>query len=191
MEPSGEITSLLLSWSRGDESAMDKLMPLVYNELHRLAHRQMADERSGHTLQTTDLVHEAYLRLVDSQPAGWDCRAHFFAVCAQAMRRVLVDWARSRQARKRGSGIPLLELQEEFAIASGPGYDLVAIDDALHALAAIDRRKSQVVELRFFGGLNVKETAETLQVSEETVHRDWRLARSWLRREISRGAAAR
>ena len=170
---------------------MDKLMPLVYNELRRLAHHRMADERSGHTLQTTELVHEAYLRLVDSQPGGWDSRTHFFAVCAQAMRRVLVDWARSRRARKRGSGMPLLELQQEFAIASGPGNDLVAIDDALNALAAIDRRKSQVVELRFFGGLNVKETAESLKVSEETVHRDWRLARSWLRREISNRTAAR
>lgn len=170
---------------------MDKLMPLVYNELRRLAHRQMADERTGHTLRTTELVHEAYLRLVDSPPGGWDCRTHFYAACAQAMRRILVDWARSRRARKRGSGMPLLELQEGFAIASGRGNDLVAIDDALNALAAIDRRKSQVVELRFFGGLNVKETAETLKVSEETVHRDWRLARSWLRREMSNRFAAK
>jgi RNA polymerase sigma factor (TIGR02999 family) len=191
MKPSAEITSLLLAWSQGDESAMDKLMPLVYNELRRLAHRQMADERSEHTLQTTELVHEAYLRLVDSQLRGWDSRTHFFAVWAQAMRRILVDWARSRRARKRGSGMPLLELQEEFAIASGRGNDLVAIDDALTALAAIDQRKSQVVELRFFGGLNVKETAETLKVSEETVHRDWRLARSWLKREMSNRTAAR
>jgi RNA polymerase sigma-70 factor, ECF subfamily len=190
-ESSAQITGLLFSWSQGDEAAIDKLMPLVYDELHRLARRYMSAERTGHTLQTTALVNEAYMRLVDSNPAGWNCRTHFFAVCAQAMRRILVEWARARRARKRGSGIPVLELQEQFAVSADSRKDLVAIDDALTALAAIDRRKSQVVELRFFGGLNVRETAEALKISEETVHRDWRLAKSWLRREMSNRPAAR
>jgi RNA polymerase sigma factor (TIGR02999 family) len=183
--PANQLTELLQSWSKGDEGAIEKLMPLVYDELHRLAQRYMADERPGHTLQTTALVHEAYLRLVDTAHTNWDGRAHFFAVCARVMRRILVDWARSRQAEKRGGGLPSLELQEEIAVSGRSGTDLVAIDDALTALAAVDQRKGQIVELRFFGGLSVKETAEVLKVSEETVQRDWKLAKSWLRREMS------
>jgi len=159
----------------------------VYDELHRLAQRYMADERPSHTLQTTALVNEAYVRLVDSAHASWEGRTHFFGVCAQVMRRILVDWARSRQALKRGGDVPALDLDEALAAAKQPGTDLVAMDDALKALAAIDPRKGQMVELRFFGGLNVKETAEVLKVSPETVHRDWKLAKSWLRRELSGG----
>jgi RNA polymerase sigma-70 factor, ECF subfamily len=188
MEPkAGNITLLLDEWSRGDEQAIEKLMPVVYEELHRLARRYISDERPGHTLQTTALVNEAYLRLVDSPHPNWEGRTHFFAVCAQIMRRILVDWARSRLAEKRGKDAPKLELDDALVAATQPGTDLVAVDDALRALADIDSRKSQVVELRFFGGLSVKETADVLKVSVETVQRDWRLARSWLRRELSRG----
>jgi len=185
--PSEQITQLLQSWNQGDQDAIDKLVPLVYDELHRLAQRYMADERPSHTLQTTALVNEAYVRLVDSAHASWEGRTHFFGVCAQVMRRILVDWARSRQALKRGGDVPALDLDEALAAAKQPGTDLVAMDDALKALAAIDPRKGQMVELRFFGGLNVKETAEVLKVSPETVHRDWKLAKSWLRRELSGG----
>jgi len=183
---SPQITQLLRSWNQGDQGAMEQLMPLVYDELHRLAQRYMADERPGHTLQTTALVNEAYIRLVDSTQLDLKDRNHFFALCAQVMRRVLVDWARSRQAFKRGRDMPMLELQEDIVVAGGPGPDLVAIDDAISALAAVDPRKSQVVELRFFGGFSVQETAGILNVSEETVHRDWKLSKSWLRRELSK-----
>lgn len=162
-------------------------MPLVYDELHRLARHYMSDERPGHTLQTTALVNEAYVRLVDSAHSSWESRSHFFGVCAQVMRRILVDWARSRQALKRGGDARALDFDEALAAAKEPGTDLVAIDDALKALAALDSRKVQVVEMRFFGGLSVKETAEVLQVSPETVQRDWKLAKSWLRREMSGG----
>ena len=188
MRPQSEqITQLLQSWSQGDQSAIEKLVPLVYGELHRLAQRYMSDERPGHTLQTTALVNEAYLRLVDSTHANWESRTHFFGVCAQVMRRILVDWARSRQALKRGGDVSALDLDEALAAAKEPSTDLVAVDDALMALSAIDRRKGQVVEMRFFGGLSVKETAEVLKVSPETVQRDWKLAKSWLRRELSGG----
>ncbi len=187
MAKAGQITRLLESWSQGDQQAIEKLVPLVYDDLHRLARRYISDERPGHTLQTTALVNEAYLRLVGSTQANWEGRTHFFAACAQIMRRILVDWARSRQAQKRGGDTPKLELDDALAAAAKAGTDLVAVDDALRALADIDSRKSQVVELRFFGGLSVKETAEVLKVSVETVNRDWRLARSWLRRELSRG----
>jgi RNA polymerase sigma-70 factor (ECF subfamily) len=179
-----EITQLLRSWSEGEEGAIEKLMPLVYAELHRLAQRYMSDEKPGHTLQTTALVNEAYLRLIASAPADWDGRSHFFAVSAKVMRRILVDWARTRQALKRGSDVPALELKESLAVASPSGTDIVAIDDALKILAAMDARKGQVVELRFFGGLSVKETAKVLKISEETVHRDWKLAKSWLRARL-------
>jgi RNA polymerase sigma factor (TIGR02999 family) len=185
--PSEQITRLLQSWNEGDESAIDKLVPLVYDELHRLAQRYMADERPSHTLQTTALVNEAYVRLVDSAHANWEGRAHFFGVCARVMRRILVDWARSRHALKRGGDLHSLDLDEALAVAKQPGADLVGIDDALNALTAIDPRKGQVVELRFFGGLSVKETAEFLKISPETVQRDWKLAKSWLRRELSGG----
>ena len=184
--PAHQLTQLLQAWSEGDPRALDELMPVVYDDLHRLAQRYMADEWPGHTLQATALVNEAYLRLLDSSHPSWQNRAHFFALCGRMMRRILVDWARSRQALKRGSDVPPLELQEAIAITGRPGTDLVAIDDALKALAVVDSRKSQVVELRFFGGLSVKETAEVLQVSEETVLRDWKLAKSWLRRELNK-----
>ena len=188
MQPgSGQITQLLQSWNEGDLGAIEKLVPLVYDELHRLAQRYMCDEQPDHTLQATALVNEAYLRLVDSSHANWESRTHFFGVCAQVMRRILVDWARSRHALKRGGDVRALDLDEALAVAKQPGTDLVAVDDALTALSAVDPRKGQVVELRFFGGLSVKETAEVLKVSPETVQRDWKLAKSWLRRELSRG----
>src|SRR5271163_102596 len=188
MDSSGpQITQLLQAWSDGDQGALEQLMPLVYEELYRLARRYMADERPGHTLQATALVNEAYLRLANSA-GDWRGRAHFFAASARVVRRILVDWARSRRAQKGGSDVPALELQEDLAVVTiKSGNDLIAIDDALQTLAEFDSRKSQIVELRFFGGLSVKETADVLTVSVETVHRDWRLARSWLRRELTRG----
>lgn len=186
MEPRAhELSQLLQSWSQGEQAAVDKLIPLVYEDLHRLAHRYLADERPGHTLQTTALVNEAYVRLVDAAHANQENRIHFFAVCSRVMRQILVDWARSRLSLKRGGDALHFELNEAMAVV-GPRTDLIAIDDALHALAAIDPRKSQVVELRFFGGLTAKESAEVLKVSEETVQRDWKLAKSWLRRELTR-----
>ncbi len=191
MEPSPrEVTQLLQAWSDGEQGALEKLVPIVYSELHRTAQRYMARERRDHTLQTSALINEAYLRLVDSVKADWQSRAHFFAVCAQVMRRILVDWTRSRRALKRGGDIHPLELEEALAAAQEPGADLVALDDALKALAAVDSRKSQVVELRFFGGLSVEETAGVLNVSSETVLRDWKLAKIWLRRELSKEKAS-
>jgi len=185
--PAHLITQLLHAWSEGDQGALEQLTPLVYNDLHRLAQHCMAQERPDHTLQATALVHEAYLRLLDSAQPSWQDKAHFFAVCARMMRRILVDWARSRQTMKRRSDLPPLYLQEALAGGVGrPGTDLVALDDALTALAQVDPRKSQVVELRFFGGLSAKETAEVLKVSEETALRDWKLAKSWLRREMTK-----
>jgi len=181
------VTELLELWSQGDQLALEQLVPLVYGELHRLAQRYMADERPGHTLQATALVNEAYVRLAGSAHTNWESRTQFFGVCAQVMRRILVDWARARQAGKRGGNIAILELEDALAATAQPGNDLVAIDDALKALAEIDPRKSRVIELRFFGGLSVEETAAVLKVSVETVHRDWRLARSWLRRELGGG----
>jgi RNA polymerase sigma factor (TIGR02999 family) len=180
-----EVTQLLRAWSGGDEAALDKLTPLVYEELHRAAHRYMAQERPGHTLQTTALVNEVYLRLVDIREVTWQDRAHFFAVCARLMRRVLTDFARSRGYLKRGGDSPHVGLDEALLISREPAPDLVALDDALNALAAIDPRKCQVVELRFFGGLSVDETAEVLKVAPKTVDRDWRLARLWLLEEMN------
>jgi RNA polymerase sigma factor (TIGR02999 family) len=180
-----EITELLLAWSEGKQDAFDKLTPLVYGELHRLAHHYMAGERTGHTLQSTALVNEAYLRLVESRRVRWQNRAHFFAISAQLMRRILVDFARSRQYAKRGGKAPVLSLDDAPVVVE-ECFELAALDDALTALAAIDERKSKVVELRFFGGLSVEESAEVLNVSPETVARDWRLAKVWLRRELSR-----
>ena len=192
MQPRAEITELLRAWNQGDPGAAERLVPLVYDELHRLAQRYMAGERPDHTLQTTELVNEAYVRLVDSAYANWESRTHFFGVCAQVMRRILVDWARARQALKRGAGVRALDFQEALAsealtVAKLPGIDLVAIDDALKSLTAVDERKGQVVEMRFFGGLSVKETAEVLKISPETVQRDWKFAKSWLRRELRGG----
>jgi len=180
-----EISNLLKAWSAGDEHALEKLTPLVYAELHRAAHRYMTGERSEHTLQTTALINELYLRLVDFQQVDWQNRAHFFGICAQLMRRILVDFARARSSQKRAGDIPILPLDQELVGSGEPQPDLVALDDALKSLAAVDERKSRVVELRFFAGLNVQETAEVLRVSCETVMRDWKLAKAWLFRELS------
>src|SRR5437867_12458964 len=180
-----EVTEMLVAWSNGDESALERLMPLVHAELHRLAHRYMNREGPGHMLQTTALVNEAYLRLVDSSHVQWQNRAHFFAVSAQLMRRILVDFARSRNYLKRGGNALQVSLDEALAITPEQDPDVVALDEALNALAAIDERKGRVVELRFFGGLNIEETAEVLKVSPDTVMRDWRLAKAWLLRELS------
>ena len=180
-----EVTGLLLAWGQGDQSALEKLMPLVYNELHRLAHRYMCRERADHTLQTTALVNEAYLRLVDLSDVRWQNRAHFFALSAQLMRRILVDFARSRKYLKRGGGAQQVSLNEAMLGSVEKGEDMVALDDALNALAEIDPRKSKVVEMRFFGGMSAEETAEVLKVSPETVLRDWKMAKVWLLRELS------
>jgi len=183
-----EISELLVAWGGGDESALDRLMPLVYDELRRLAHRYMSQERPGHTLQTTALVNEAYLRLVNWREARWQNRAHFFAVSAQMMRRILVDFARDKQTQKRGADALQVSLSEASAFTVTRSADLVALDEALTALAEVDRRKAEVVEMRFFGGLSVKEVAEVLKVSEETVLRDWRLAKVWLLRELDKNS---
>jgi RNA polymerase sigma factor (TIGR02999 family) len=179
------VTRLLKAWSGGEQEALEQLASLVYHELHRLAHRYMATERHGHTLQSTALVHEAYQRLIDLQDVNWQNRAHFFAVSAQLMRRILVDYARSRRYSKRGGELRRVALNEAVAVFRDRRKDVVALDDALCALARIDARKAQVVELRFFGGLSVHETAEVLRVSSDTVLRDWRLAKAWLLRELS------
>ena len=178
-------TTLLLAWGRGDETALDQLIPLVHDELRRLARRHMAGERPGHTLQATALVNEAYLRLIEVNQVRWQNRAHFFAMASRVMRRILVDAARARGYQKRGGGAPTVSLDEALLVSGEPRQDLIALDDALNALAAFDLRKSQVVEMRFFGGLSVEETAEALHVSADTVMRDWRLAKVWLARELS------
>jgi RNA polymerase sigma-70 factor, ECF subfamily len=182
---SQEVTRLLLAWNDGDESALEKLVPLVYGELRRLAKRQMWGEHPDHTLQTTALINEAYIKLVDLRNVHWQDRAHFFALCARLMRRILVDFARSRHYAKRGGGAQPISLDESLVVSPAHSTDLVAVDDALKALAKVDARKAQVVELRFFGGLTVEETAEVLKVSPETVQRDWKLAKAWLLRELS------
>lgn len=181
-----EVTQLLKAWSAGDEEALEKLTPLVYRQLHKIAKRYMAGERSGHPLQTTALVNEAYLRLVDCGRVNWHDRVHFFAVSAQLMRRILIDFARSRGYLKRGAAAPHISLDQAPSVCSEPDMNLVALDDALQALSAVDERKGKVVELKFFGGLSVEETAEALGISEETVVRDWRLAKIWLLRELRR-----
>ena len=183
-----EVSQLLRAWGNGEKAAADKLMPLVYEELRRIARRQMRRQRAGHTLQTTALIHEAYLRLVRESDVHWQNRAHFFGVAAKAMRHILVDYARSRQAAKRGGAAEHV-LLDEAAVVSAEPAELIALDDALQSLAALDQRKSQVVEFKYFGGLTVKEIAEVLQVSPETVARDWRLARVWLLRELSKTPA--
>ena len=186
MHPEAQgITQLLRAWSEGDQDALDQLVPLIYDDLYRLARHYIALERPDHTLQATALVNEAYLRLFDTAQPTWQDRAHFLAVCARTMRRILVDWSRSRRALKRGREAAPLYIQETIAVTGRPGTDLVALDDALTALATIDERKSQVVELRFFGGLSEKETAEVLRVSGETVRREWKIAKAWLRRELT------
>ena len=186
-EPSThEVTALLLAWNQGDQTALEKLTPLVYQELRRLARGYMGRERAEHTLQATALVHEAYLRLIDSSRVRWQNRAHFLAVSAQLMRRILVDFARSRNYLKRGAGAQQVTLDEAMLISESPDLDVVELDRALGALAAVDARKSQVVELRFFGGLTEEEAAEVLKVSPETVRRDMRLAKTWLLREMDK-----
>jgi RNA polymerase sigma-70 factor, ECF subfamily len=180
-----EITELLRAWRGGDEQALEKLTPRVYNELHQAARRCMRKERDGHSLQATALINELYLRLSDLKQVDWQNRSHFFAICARQMRRILTDEARLRQTEKRGGGAPVVSLDEAPEVASSSHADVLAIDDALKALALVDERKSRVVELRFFGGLSVEETAEVLNVSPDTVARDWRLAKAWLLREMS------
>lgn len=185
-----EITKLLVAWGDGDQTALADLTPLVYEELHRLAHNYMARECAGHTLQTSALVNEAYLRLIDWKNVRWQSRAHFFGVSAQLMRRILVDFARSRGYQKRGGGMRIVSLEDAAIVAENKGPDLVALDEALSALAELDARQSQIVELRFFGGLTIEETAEVLKVSEGTVRRDWSLARAWLHRELGPNSEA-
>jgi RNA polymerase sigma factor (TIGR02999 family) len=180
-----EVTGLLRAWSDGDQAALDKLMPLVYAELHRLAKRYMGREHAGHTLQTSALVNEAYLRLVDAHGVRWQNRTHFFAVSAQIMRRILVDFARARQNLKRGGGARQVTLDEGLVVSPESGADLLALDEALEKLAALNPRQSKVVELRYFGGLNEEEVAAALNVSSRTVRHDWSLARAWLYRELS------
>ena len=181
-----DVTQLLTRWQDGDEAALEQLVPIVHEELRRLARRQMSAERPGHTLQPTALVNEAYLRLVNLKQMQWQNRAHFFAMSARLMRRILVDFARSRGYQKRGGGAKQVTFTEALEVVEGQPTDVVALNDALEALAAVDERKSRVVELRFFGGLSVEETAEVLNVSRETVKRDWTFAKMWLQRHLSK-----
>jgi RNA polymerase sigma factor (TIGR02999 family) len=189
---SPEITVLLKAWASGDAAALDQLTPLVYDELRRLARRYMRNERAGNTLQTTALVNEAYLRLVDAKRVAWQDRVHFFAVSAQMMRRILVDAARARGSAKRGGQVKRVNHSSAFNldeipdVSRGRDRELVAIDDALNALAEMDPRKARVIELRFFGGLSVEETAEILKISPQSVMRDWKLAKAWLMRELAK-----
>jgi len=183
-----EVTQLLHAWRDGDESALDKLMPLVYKELHRLAHHYMLGERRGHLLQTSALVNEAYLQLIDAREVEWQDRAHFFAISANLMRQILVHFARSRDAQKRGRQYRQVSLAERTIMAPHADADLLELDDALTALAEIDPKKARVVELRFFGGLTLEETAEVMKSSLNIVWRDWDMAKSWLYREMRHGA---
>ena len=187
---SQQITQLLLAWGNGDQAAFDAMIPLVYDELRKVAARHLRGQRVGHTLQTTALVNEAYLRLIDASQVRWQNRAHFFAVSAQFMRRILVDFARTRNYQKRGGGGQQISLNEDIAIVPERGVDLLALDQALTDLAALNARQAQVVELRYFGGLNEEETAEALKISVRTVRRDWNFARVWLHRELSGGGAS-
>ena len=182
--PTRDVTQLLRAWSEGDQLALEKLTPLVYQELHRRAHRQMAQERPGQILQTTAIVNEIYVQLIDLRGVSWRDRAHFFALSSRLIRHVLIDAARSKGSLKRGAGSPHVSLDENVLVSTEPLADVVALDEALTALGAVDQRKSQVVELRFFGGLSIEETAGALNVSVGTVKRDWRLAKAWLAREL-------
>jgi RNA polymerase sigma factor (TIGR02999 family) len=179
------VTQLLIAWADGDQSAHDELMPLVYEELRRLAHHYIIRERPGHTLQTSALVHEAYVRLVDQETIQWQGRTHFFGIASRLMRQVLVDYARKRKYLKRGGDALRVSLDEVMTVSEERAAEVVALDDALKSLAEIDSRQSQIVELRFFGGLSIEETAEILAVSPGTVMRDWTLAKAWLRREMT------
>jgi RNA polymerase sigma-70 factor, ECF subfamily len=182
-----DVTQLLIAWSNGDRAALDKLMPLVYEELRHRARQYMSRQRPGHTLQTTALIHEAFLKLVHQPEKRWQNRAHFLGVAAQAMRHILIDYARSRQCDKRGGAGLLVSLEEGAVVSAERAAELVALDDALSRLEDIDPRKARVVEMRYFGGLTVAEISQVLKVSPDTVLRDWRLARTWLRRELSKG----
>ena len=184
-----EITQLLAEWSEGNQAALDKLYPLVYNELRRLAHGYLKRERKGHTLQTTALINEAYLRLVDQKQVHWANRSHFFAISAQIMRRILIDHARRYDYAKRGGGAQRISLDEAAVVAKERARELLMLDEALNGLAKIDPRRGRVVELRYFGGLNNEEIAGVLKISENTVTRDWNMARAWLYQELNRGVA--
>ena len=184
LPPAPEITQLLQAWRAGDDGALDRLTPLVYDELRQLAHARMRHAQPGHTLQTTDLANEAYLRLVGARRVAWQDRAHFFAICARLMRHILVDAARSRRAQKRGGGAPFVDFDEQLAVSPARDPDLLALDEALTQLSVEDPRQGQVVELRYFGGLSVEESAEVLGVSPQTVMRDWKLAKLWLVRAL-------
>ncbi len=184
-----EMSQLLRDWSNGDQEALDKVMPVVYQELHRLAHHYMRRERVGHTLQTTALVNEAYMRLADYKKMRWQSRAHFFAVAAQVMRRILVEKARSKKFAKRGGGAHQISLDETAIVSAGRSAEVIAVDEALTDLESWDPRKGRIVELRFFGGLSIEETAEVLKVSPTTVQREWRSAKAWLHRAISEGSS--
>jgi RNA polymerase sigma factor (TIGR02999 family) len=183
-EQTSKVTGLLLAWGRGDEAALARLMPLVHRELRRIAQRCMAGEPTGHTLQATALVNEAYLRLIDAKDVDWRGRAHFFALSARIMRRVLVDHARTRRARKRGGQAERVTFDEGLEVTGEPAFDFIVLDEALAALEQFDERKSRVIEMRFFAGLSVEETASVLNVSADTVMRDWRLAKAWLQQEM-------
>lgn len=185
-QPQSDVTELLLSWSDGNPQALEKLTPIIYEDLRRLARSHLRAERSEHTLQCTALVHEAYLRLVDQRNTRWHNRAHFFGVSAQLIRRILVDYARAQNAGKRGGGAAKLSIDESVAAAQEREVDVVALDDALQALARLDPQQARIVELRYFSGLTIEETAEVMQISTATVKRDWVIAKAWLRREISR-----
>ena len=187
MPASGEITRLLVDWRSGDQAALDRLLPLVYDELRRVARNHMRREQPDHLLQTTALVHEAYLRLVDQKNVRWQTRAHFFAVAAQVMRHILVDYARGRQRAKRGGGSAELPLHDVAVLSEARAEELMAVHVALENLATVDPRKGKVFELRYFGGMSVDEAAEAMNVSPATVARDWRMAKAWLRREIGDG----
>lgn len=184
--PAEEISELLIAWGNGDRAALNQLMPLVYDELRRLAHRYLRRERAAHTLQTSALVNEVYLKLVNERAMQWQNRAHFFAIAAQLMRTILVDYARRRNNAKRGGRAQRVLFDEALAVSDEQTAELIALDDALNTLAALDERKSKVAELRFFAGLSVEETAEVLKVSPVTVMREWRLAKAWLHRELQR-----
>ncbi len=189
-KPSSDVSQLLQGWCGGDRQALDALLPLVYKELRRLAHFQLRNERSGHTLQSAALVHEAYLRLIGISPPKWESRSHFFAIAAQLMRQILVDYARRHRSAKRGGSVCKLALDDAKAAVKEADVDVLALDDALQTLDKIDPRQSRVVELRFFAGLSLNEISEAMQIAPATVQRDWTAARAWLHREISRKSAA-
>jgi RNA polymerase sigma factor (TIGR02999 family) len=189
-EPSADVTQLLVSWSMGNQAALEKLMPLVYSELRRLASAYLRRERADHTLQSTALVHEAFLKLVNQRDVEWRNRAHFYGIAAQMIRRILVDYARSHHAEKRGSGAVKLALDEALGVPQKTDLDLLGLNDALEQLADMDPRQNRVVELRFFAGLSIEETAEVMELSPATVKREWNSARAWLFRELSRRPAA-